>query len=131
MLRVKSNTAGGGGGGGIANVFDIVTPVVNADAPVTASATKNVLMVLSGLTADHALTMPAAPNVGQRFGFVDGDGSLSTGFTWSLFGNGNTINGLATFVLAASSIAASPGGAIGPRGPLWIEWTGVEYKVIT
>jgi hypothetical protein len=115
----------------LSSAFDVVTPVVNADAPVTSSATRNVLMVLSGLAADHTLTMPAAPNVGQKFGFVDGDGSLSSGFFWSIAGNGNTINGLATFVLAAGSIGASPGGGIGPRGSIWFEWTGVEYKVVS
>jgi hypothetical protein len=115
----------------ISSAFDVVTPVVNADAPVTSSATQNVLMVLSGLAANHTLTMPAAPNVGQRFGFVDGDGSLSSGFTWSIAGNGNTINGLATFVIAAGSIGASPGGGVGPRGSIWLEWTGIEYKVVS
>jgi hypothetical protein len=121
---------GGGGGGGITNAFDAVQTITDADTPVASSATKNVTVVLLGLTANHAPPMPAAPNIGQRWTFVDGDGSLGSGFTWSIGGNGNTINGLASFVLAATSIGASPGGGIGPRGSLVIEFVGAEYKVI-
>lgn len=131
MLNVAEQGGGGGGGGGITNAFDVVQVVNDEDANVTASATKNVLVVLLGLVADQTLTMTAAPNVGQHWTFVDGDGSLSSGFTWTIDGNGNTVNGLATFMLAAGPIGASPGGGIGPRGALTIEWTGGEYKVVS
>ena len=120
----------GGRGGGIDNVFDAVQTITDASTAVTPNATKNVLVVLLGLSADRAPTMPAAPHVGQRFTFVDGDGSLGSGFTWAIGGNGHTINNLASFVLAATTIAASPGGGIGPRGSITFEYTGVEFKVV-
>lgn len=126
MYEPQSN----GGGGGISNAFDAVQTITDADDPVTPNATKNILAVLLGLTADHTLAMPAAPNVGQRFTFVDGDGTLGSGFTWTLDGNGHTINGIGLFVLSATSISASPGGGIGARGSISLEFTGTEYKVV-
>ena len=129
-LRVGTGASGGGGGGGIANAFDLVQTVAGVDATVDASATQNVMVVLESLAADQTLTMQEAPNAGQHWVFVDGDGSLGSGFTWSIAGNGHTINGLATFVLAATTIGASPGGGIGPRGSITIEFDGTEFKVV-
>lgn len=134
-LLLIGNNGGGGGGGGIANAFDLVQHVVNADAAVSPSATKNVTVVLSGLAANHVLTMPAAPIVGQRFTFVDGDGSLGSGFNWLISGNFNTMNGLNTFALSAATMGpagdGTPGGGIGPRGAITFLYDGVEYKVVS
>jgi hypothetical protein len=121
-----------GGGGGVNDVFDHVQTINNANTAIDSDPKKNVLVVLSGLVADHVNAMPlaVAMNIGQRWTFVDGDGTLGSGFTWTINGNGTTINGLASFVLAAGTIGASPGGGIGPHGSITLEYTGTELKVV-
>lgn len=123
----------GPGPGGLTDVFDVVQTINNADTPVISSTTKNVFVVLEGLAADHVIPMPIPANlhIGQRWRFVDGDGTLGSGFTWTISGNGTNINGLASFVLAATSATSSPGGGIGLRGSITIEYDGTELKVVS
>jgi len=128
MLIVEQPGGTGGGGGGITDVFDVLQSVSNADANITTSTTKNVTVLLAGLAADHTLTFTGA-EVGQRFRFKDTDGSLASGFTWTLTGLG-TIDGIASFKIASTSVRASRGGAVGAWGELSVIWDGSEFFVV-
>lgn len=120
------------GAGPSSPAFDTIQAVVDMNANIVSSVTDNVTVTLASLSANRVLTMPApaAVNKGQRWTFVDEDGSLGSGFTWTIAGNGLNINGLASFVLASTSIGASPGGAIGPKGSLSIRSDGTQYLVV-
>lgn len=82
-----------------ANRFAALTLLGN-DADVNVVDTAGWYWVrMTGLTANRTVTLPAAPTNGMVVVVKDGDGSLGAGFTITVDGNGNTVDGAATFVM--------------------------------
>ncbi|HYX20194.1 MAG TPA: hypothetical protein VFA98_05060 [Thermoanaerobaculia bacterium] len=86
-----------------ANRFNALTLLGN-DADVNVVDTAGWYWVrMTGLTVNRNVTLPAAPTNGMVVVVKDGDGSLGAGFTITVNGNGNTIDGAATFVMNAAN----------------------------
>jgi len=81
-----------------ANRFLSLTLLGN-DADVNVVDTEGWYFVrMTGLTANRNVTLPAAPTTGMVVVVKDGDGSLSN-FNIVINGNGNTIDGAATYTM--------------------------------
>ncbi len=86
-----------------ANRFNALTQLGN-DADVAVTDTAGWRWVrMTGLTGNRTVTLPAAPTNGMVVVVKDGDGSLGAGFTITINGNGNTIDGAATVVMDNAS----------------------------
>jgi len=81
------------------SVIDAVFNVVNNDFTVSATSFGAVVAV-SSLTANHIVSLPATPTLGQRITVKDADGSLAS-FNITVNGNGHNIDNAATFVMSS------------------------------
>lgn len=91
---LTGNTNGPAG----ANRFLSLTLLGN-DADINVVDTEGWYFVrMNGLTANHTVTLPAAPTTGMVVVVKDGDGSLAS-FDIVINGNGNTIDGAATYTM--------------------------------
>lgn len=88
---IINKKAGGGGGGGLTPVF-----ITDADSPYTASAGE--LVYCNSTAGAITVELPATPGDADRVRVVDSAGAAAAN-NITIDGNGETVNGDATFVL--------------------------------
>jgi hypothetical protein len=88
----------GGGGGPGPFSGRVVTRVVDANFLIP-NIPDDSYVFMSGLTVTRTVTLPAAPTEGQIVEVKDEDGSLATPHDIVIAGNGNTIDGAASYTM--------------------------------
>lgn len=83
--------------------------------------TTNTMVSMRGLTADRTVTLPPIPQLGQTVIVKDEDGSLA-GFNIIIDGNGNTIDGAATYTMTLVQD--------GLRGSITVVYQGAGWSIV-
>jgi len=108
-----------GSGGG--TTFSRVVVRSNDANVLVVPTTSDVYVFMRGLTADRTVTLPAAPATGQIVAVKDEDGSLAA-HSIIIAGNGNTIDGAASYTMTAAQN--------GVKGSISLLFDGVAWGIV-